>query len=571
MDDVLRKPDFQRATWAWTPEDCVSLLESIVKEQVIPSIIMWLSPDKLWYVLDGGHRISVVLAWLKDDWGDKLPSEEYKDKELEEKIKGAAGEVRQLLASKKIGRFDNYRIAYRQYQRDSKLSKDAEVDLDSETARRVAFYSGVVGGIVGFPLQWVKGAYETAEESFININKSGRKLSTWETKLVENRRSSFARVVMSVANIADAEHCWPTKASEEPYKTLIKQNVTEIVDGVSKFHRLLFEPPYDPSFGRLQQPVLVESRVQPETKPAYTAELLTIMEGGRGQEPQIEALLKRDRSASDLDITTNGLKLISSGLEVLTHLVGPSSQPQSLALVPLLYFYNDAGTHVRGLLYGLVYWLFSESDEDILLTRKRIFSAHRASFEQVFMTDKENVIRRIGRNIGSGPEVTYAYARYYQGLLELLIRYKGDITSQGFTRDYKEFVDKLKVPESKAAASTQEPEGRSRVFTEKQKSTVLLRSLLRSQTRCGICEGILDLQGGLQHDHIVKWSEGGQTLIENSRLTHPFCNNNRDIIEGIKSGQRKLKLPVFLDPELSVGAKQLQLFNLNELDPYSDD
>ena len=30
----LRKPDFQRATWA--PEDCVSLLDSIVNEQVIP-------------------------------------------------------------------------------------------------------------------------------------------------------------------------------------------------------------------------------------------------------------------------------------------------------------------------------------------------------------------------------------------------------------------------------------------------------------------------------------------------------------------------------------------------------
>ncbi len=72
MDPVLRKPDFQRATWAWSSSDCVSLLESFVKDQVIPSIIMWLSPRKRWYVLDGGHRISVVLAWLRDDWGDKV-------------------------------------------------------------------------------------------------------------------------------------------------------------------------------------------------------------------------------------------------------------------------------------------------------------------------------------------------------------------------------------------------------------------------------------------------------------------------------------------------------------------
>jgi len=42
---LLRKPDFQRTTWSWTAEDCVSLLESIVNEQVIPSIIMWSSPE----------------------------------------------------------------------------------------------------------------------------------------------------------------------------------------------------------------------------------------------------------------------------------------------------------------------------------------------------------------------------------------------------------------------------------------------------------------------------------------------------------------------------------------------
>src|SRR5437868_8297601 len=81
MDPVLRKPDFQRATWAWSPSECVSLLESIVKEQVIPSIIMWLSPGKQWYVLDGGHRISVVLAWLRDDWGKKIVPQIFKGNE----------------------------------------------------------------------------------------------------------------------------------------------------------------------------------------------------------------------------------------------------------------------------------------------------------------------------------------------------------------------------------------------------------------------------------------------------------------------------------------------------------
>ncbi len=71
--EQLRKPDFQRATWAWSPQDCIALIESIVNAQVIPSIIMWKSPTNgLHYVLDGAHRISVVIAWLNDDWGDNF-------------------------------------------------------------------------------------------------------------------------------------------------------------------------------------------------------------------------------------------------------------------------------------------------------------------------------------------------------------------------------------------------------------------------------------------------------------------------------------------------------------------
>ena len=52
MERLIRKPDFQRATCAWTPDDCVLLLESIIKGQVVPSIIMWYSSESgRYYVL----------------------------------------------------------------------------------------------------------------------------------------------------------------------------------------------------------------------------------------------------------------------------------------------------------------------------------------------------------------------------------------------------------------------------------------------------------------------------------------------------------------------------------------
>jgi hypothetical protein len=65
----LRKPDFQRETNHWTPEQVVSFIESFVDSEVIPSLILWKSPRFI-FVIDGGHRLSALRAWMEDDYGD---------------------------------------------------------------------------------------------------------------------------------------------------------------------------------------------------------------------------------------------------------------------------------------------------------------------------------------------------------------------------------------------------------------------------------------------------------------------------------------------------------------------
>jgi hypothetical protein len=67
---LLRKPDFQRETNHWTPEQVVTLIESFVDSEVIPSLILWKAPSFI-FVIDGGHRLSALRAWMEDDYGDK--------------------------------------------------------------------------------------------------------------------------------------------------------------------------------------------------------------------------------------------------------------------------------------------------------------------------------------------------------------------------------------------------------------------------------------------------------------------------------------------------------------------
>src|SRR3546814_15678397 len=67
LGSLLRKPDFQRETNHWTPEQVVSLLECYVEGDLIPSVILWQS-ETATFVIDGGHRLSVLRAWIEDDY-----------------------------------------------------------------------------------------------------------------------------------------------------------------------------------------------------------------------------------------------------------------------------------------------------------------------------------------------------------------------------------------------------------------------------------------------------------------------------------------------------------------------
>jgi hypothetical protein len=73
-------------------------------------------PQKNDDVLDGGHRISVVLAWLNDDWGDTLPPERFQDEEQEQQFKVAGQAVRDLVKIK-IGSINDYREADDEFNR----------------------------------------------------------------------------------------------------------------------------------------------------------------------------------------------------------------------------------------------------------------------------------------------------------------------------------------------------------------------------------------------------------------------------------------------------------------------
>lgn len=94
---LLRKPDFQRETNHWSPEQVASLLECFVNGDLIPSVIVWRSPSYL-FVIDGGHRLSAIAAWIEDDYGDGPRSRAFFGQSISREQIRAADQARNLVA-----------------------------------------------------------------------------------------------------------------------------------------------------------------------------------------------------------------------------------------------------------------------------------------------------------------------------------------------------------------------------------------------------------------------------------------------------------------------------------------
>ncbi|WP_341526400.1 DUF262 domain-containing protein [Nostoc sp. UHCC 0302] len=149
----LRKPDFQRETNEWDALKICDFIESFLDGDLIPAVILWRSDSGYFFVIDGSHRLSALIAWINDDYGDKNISNKFYDGYITEEQKNAAQEVRKLIKSK-IGSYQDYELST---QHLDKIDQKA-----LERARNL--------GSLGIQLQWVGGNASKAADS-LNLSE----------------------------------------------------------------------------------------------------------------------------------------------------------------------------------------------------------------------------------------------------------------------------------------------------------------------------------------------------------------------------------------------------------------
>lgn len=471
---ILRKPDFQRETNHWSPEQVVSLLECFVNGDLIPSVIFWKSPTHL-FVIDGGHRLSAIRAWLEDDYGDGPISRLFFGDAISMEQKRAADRARSLVASN-IGTWQHFQSALSNTQLEEKERRK----INTAVSR-------------GIHVQWVEGNPEKAEASFFKINTQGTALDDIEELLLSNRRKPIAIASRAVIRAGMGHRYW-SKFSPP--------HCTDIEELAKQIHKRLFEPEFDTPIKTLDLPLGGSTGVR-----AALQVLIEFALAANKDQQSNPKSLKDQPDDVDGSLTKEAL---SRTLDLAARLTG--NDRGSLGLHPAIYFYGPSGRHQSPMFLGMA----------LLISRKMInndkqffekFSKVRAKLEVVLIEKKDLIATVLQRTISR-----YRVSKFAE-LLEILI---AELQLNPAVTITDEDVVKHAGLTGKILTGTSSGAGER--FSDDTKSAVFIKTALQSAIKCPVCGGYLDPAKSVSYDHRTEKAAGGKGSEENCQLTHPYCN-----------------------------------------------
>lgn len=463
LTSVIRKPDFQRETRDWNAENVVKFINSVIKGQFIPSLILWKNSSGYIFVIDGAHRLSALLAWIKDDYGDGPISRSFFQGYIPEEQKRAADLLRKRI-NKEVGPYSDYEKA---------LSIEEGYTPDFvKTARKLRSFA--------FAIQWITGNVETAEESFYNINQRAVSINDTELKLIQSRKCDICIAARAVMYSGSGNKYW--KEFSEEYQH-------EIVSLSKRINELLFEPRYDKPIKTLDLPMCGKN----QSNLTFIFDLMNFSAASSSNEDKDGAL------------TIQRLQELKSLLETVS-----SKTPDSLGLHPIVYFYSKKGNFKVSAFYALLGFVKYIKRHNQL----NDFTSVREKFEE-FIYKYDYVIDQINRSLRSTKKSVPVLTQFYIDVLKYLKDGKNfDEVISGLTKS--NIYPKFFLEQDKEFIETES-------FNSNRKSEVFIKQAFPGAMKCPICGGLLHVNS-ISIDHIFRKQDGGQSDASNGQATHFYCN-----------------------------------------------
>ena len=470
---ALRKPIFQRETNDWEPDKIVSMVESFLHNELVPSIILWRNQGGYIFVIDGAHRLSSLGAWINDDYGDGPISQRFYGDYVSPEQKEVAEKTRKIIND----RFGSF----------SEILNISRSSISTDNIEKVASAKNL--GALALQVQWVEGDASKAEDSFLKINQSATKISDAELELIANRNNAFAIAARAVIRAGKGYQYWSNFSDKYQHQIIEKaKDVHDIM-----FSRKIFDINDVNSF--------------PLAGPRSSSLTLDVVT----QTIKICNGIENSKSF-ELGTEEKVLHYLSETLFVLEYI--NSKKPYSLGIHPFIYFYSDLGKHKIASYYGFL--MFAKD----LIVKKKLnkFIENRALFEQVIY-QYSFLVQQIVRRYRQSKRAFTPIKEYFNAIL--------DIISNNQTSTIESVISTLKKQSEFRFLQTEiEDNELSAVkgnFSRGKKQQIKLRTYVLTLPRCPICQGYMD-NSSISVDHVCRKQDGGTNSIDNGQVTHLYCN-----------------------------------------------
>jgi hypothetical protein len=463
----LRKPDFQRETASWSPRKVKDFVRTFIEGDLIPAIILWRSQGNT-FIIDGAHRLSALIAWVNDDYGDGGISKDFFTHIIAPEQKKVADKTRKAI-NKEIGSYADHQFAIKHPEKSS-----------PEVVSRAKLL-----GQVSVTLQWVTGNSEKAEAAFFKINQEAVPIDRTELRLLKSRSKPNALAARALIRAGTGHKYWSNFAKEKQL---------EIESLAKEVHDNLFTPLLSTPIKTLDLPVAGQS---------YSAQTLPLIFElvNLANEDHLKQL--HDDTSGDATIMfLKGVRKISNRIS--------GNHPSSLGLHPIVYFYSAEG-RFQPTAFLAVISLLKSFDKENFYSK---FTEYRNPFEE-FILKYKSFSNQVTTKWGSGIKGSENLKDLFRLILNLIIAGKSEAESLEALQknDTFSFLTPLVYVKPDVGGD----------FSTETKSQAFLRKAIETPVRCGICEARLHIKS-ISIDHIVRKEDGGQGELENAQTTHPYCN-----------------------------------------------
>ncbi len=467
---TLRKPDFQRETNEWTPEKVCELIKSFLNGELIPAVILWRSKSGYNFVIDGSHRVSSLIAWINDDYGDGAISKLIFDGLIPEEQIEIATKTKKII-EKEVGKYTDYQLGL-------KFPEKVKPEIASKAKNL---------GAIAVQLQWVEGDADVAEASFFKINQQAAKIDPTELKLIKSRKKPNGISSRAIIKGGKGHQYW-AKFTE--------QNITEIERLAKEVNEVFFLPKLKNPVKTLDLPI--GGKGYSNQSPLLIFEFVNLVNNVKSDDKLVED--------NDGNSTVEFLKRSRK----IANLIN-STHPSSLGLHPAVYFYSRSGRHKTASFFAIADFVMELEQKNKL----KDFIFIREKFEDLLL-DYDYVVQQILRNYRSSSNAIPHIKNFYKHLMaELQNVEKDQAIKNVLLKDEYKFIKADEFEDSSIS---------SNVFSNETKSAVFITEALDKALRCKICKSRIHTNS-MTFDHKQRKEDGGLGNPQNAQIAHPFCNS----------------------------------------------